>query len=299
MALLPRDGKTFRQMYLVTRALWRLMLTIAHIALGHVFGIFVFPWLVLDQRRQINQWWSVRLLGFMGIQIESRHTRKLSESGHGLIVSNHVSFIDIVLINALVPSTFVSKDDVAGWPIIGSLAKHAGTIFIERGNRRAAQLTRALMTTQLRSGQRLAIFPEGTSTSGSHVLPFHAALFQAAVDTNTPVFCLAISYFNPAGLHCDRPAFTGDMSFFECLWRTLSSECIRAHIHHVQTLKAPHSNRQHLAHYSRFLITHSRDELARNQLWMKRDPQNELIFDLHETVRSPSEADFLNGTIAQ
>jgi 1-acyl-sn-glycerol-3-phosphate acyltransferase len=100
-----------------------------------------------------------------------------------------VSWIDIFAMNALTPVAFVSKDDVIHWPIIGTLARHNETIFLQRGSRGHAHTIGREMAERLQSGNWLAVFPEGTTTDGTHLHPFHGALLQPAIDAGavTPV----------------------------------------------------------------------------------------------------------------
>lgn len=96
-----------------------------------------------------------------------------------LVISNHASWQDIFFLGGTVPVCFVAKDDVAGWPVIGMLARMAGTIFVDRSNRQAAGETTRLMQEKLEQGARIALFPEGTTGDGNRLLPFKSSLFAA------------------------------------------------------------------------------------------------------------------------
>lgn len=131
---------------------------------------------------------------------------RVADIRSGLLVANHVSFVDIFAINALIPCGFVAKSDVAGWPSIGWLSRRNDTVFIERGKPKAAHLTRQRMLEVLAAERRLAVFPEGTvTTTGDRVLPFHGALFQGAIDSATPVHCLVIEHVDSDGSRTDAP----------------------------------------------------------------------------------------------
>ncbi len=97
---------------------------------------------------------------------------------HGAQVANHCSWMDIFVLNACVPAQFVAKDDVARWPIVSSVARAVGTLFIKRDPREAKR-QQAQIEERLRAGQRLIFFPEGTSSDGLRVLPFKPTLFAA------------------------------------------------------------------------------------------------------------------------
>jgi 1-acyl-sn-glycerol-3-phosphate acyltransferase len=210
---------------------------------------------------KIKQWWARCSLMALGISFDpSAHLVAESRPG-GLVVSNHISFIDILLINAIAPSDFVSKSDVTHWPVIGWLATRVGTIFIERGNRRAAHRTQEVMVERLIAGRRVAIFPEGTTTSGKHLLPFHAALFQAAVDSAVAVHCLCISYHEGDGKPSQRPAFVGDLSLQDCMWQIVTGGPIVARVSWLVEMTPPHIDRRHLAHHAHQLMSHALAQL--------------------------------------
>ena len=137
-----------------------------------------------------------------------------------LLAINHVSWLDIVALNAAAPTRFVSKSDVDRWPLVGALARGAGTLFIERSRPRDAMRVMHDMTRCLRDGQQVSVFPEGTTSAGDRILPLHANLFQAAVSASVPVQPVLLRY-----LDADRatpstaPAYVGDDSMLLTLWR--------------------------------------------------------------------------------
>ncbi|MBI5109269.1 MAG: 1-acyl-sn-glycerol-3-phosphate acyltransferase [Rhodocyclales bacterium] len=169
---------------------------------------------------------------------------------NGLLVANHVSFVDIFAINALLPAGFVAKSDVAGWPLIGWMSRHNDTVFIERGSRKAAHHTQQQMLSILASGRRLAIFPEGTTTAGEGVLPFHGALFQAAIDAGASVTALAIEYVDAKGCLTAAPAYIGDVSLLDCLLNIIGSNGIRVRITLAARFAPPLQDRRRLAHHA-------------------------------------------------
>lgn len=236
----------------------RLGLIGLHLASAAVQLALLYPFVRPATRNRLKQRWSRQLLDRLGIGIELRGAGAanvpipLPQSG--LLVSNHISFIDIFAINAILPSTFVSKDDVAGWPLIGWLSRRAGTLFIARGSRRAAHLTQQQMLDTLAGGERMAVFPEGTSSDGRQVLPFHAALFQAAVDSGQPVHALAIRYLDRHGNPSIAPAYIDDIGLLDCLVATLSAGGLRAELTLAGTLPAAGSDRRTLARRAHHLI---------------------------------------------
>ena len=168
-------------------------------------------------------------------------------------MSNHISWLDIYVINALVPAAFVAKDDVKGWPLIGWLCEHTETIFIERGSRAAAQRTRETMTGCLRAGAHVAVFPEGTTTGGDRVLPFHAALFQSAIDAGVPVVPLALHYVDRQGNPSRAPAYDGDITLWQSMRTIVRADGIAVDLRVLELLESRTAERRQLSarcHYA-------------------------------------------------
>ena len=174
----------------------RFLRGLAH-ALGGLFTIvFVFPRLSEAQRQDRVQAWAAGLLRVVGIRLEV-HGAPV-DAGPVLMVANHLSWLDITVLHAGRHCRFVSKAEVHHWPIIGRLASGAGTLFIERESRRDALRVVHHMAQALRAGDVLAVFPEGTTSDGQDVLPFHANLLQAAITADAPVQPVALDYLEAA-----------------------------------------------------------------------------------------------------
>ena len=220
-----------------------------HLAWGGLQTALVFPFADIGRRDRMKQHWSRELLNLLRIEIDAADPALESLEG-GLLVANHVSFIDIFVINALLPSGFVAKSDVATWPLIGWLSRHNETVFIERGNRKAAHQTQKHMLDVLERGRRLTLFPEGTTTLGTSVLPFHGALFQSAVDAAVPVHALVIRYVDANGMASTAPAYIGDTSLLDCLLNILGSGGVRARLQLAESFLPPLAERRQLAHRS-------------------------------------------------
>ena len=193
---------------------------IAHLLIGLFRVALVFPFCSMGRRRQIRYHWSRRLLSLFGFTLKIEGSLPAQP---GLIAANHVSWIDIFAVNALTPVAFVSKDDVIHWPIIGTLARHNETIFLQRGSRGHAHTIGKDMARRLEDGSWLAVFPEGTTTDGTHLHPFHAALLQPAIDANVPVTPVALRYEDPDGNLTLLPAYTGDTSLWESFCAILAA----------------------------------------------------------------------------
>lgn len=146
-----------------------------------------------------------------------------------LLVSNHISWVDILALHAVCHCRFVAKADVKRWPLIGTLATGGGTLYVERESRRDAMRVVHHMAQALAAGDILAVFPEGTTGDGNSVLPFHGNLIQAAIETDAPVQAVAIQYIDDqSGRPSQALSYMGDESLVGSIWRTLRAHAVHA-----------------------------------------------------------------------
>ena len=150
--------------------------------------------------------------------------------GGVLLVSNHVSWLDICVLATVERTRFVAKSEVAAWPIVGPVAARVGTFFIVRGSFRDAKRVKDAIAAALGAGGRVAAFPEGTTTDGSRVGRFYPALFQAALDAGAVVQPVAVRYVDEDGRRVDDAAFIDEMSFGQSLWQISRRSLIRAEL---------------------------------------------------------------------
>ena len=234
------------------RTTFRLAGAALHVLLG--VGIAAtLPWLPEGVGRNAKSRWCRQLLRILGVRLVSLGT----PLSRGLFVANHVSWLDILAINALAPASLVSKDDVRHWPVIGWLSAKAGTLFIERGSRLAAQRTREHLVGELRGGGRVGVFPEGTTSCGDHVLPFHGALFQSAIDAGAPVAPVMLRYTDSGGQPTAAAAYVGEITFWESVRTIVASSGLTVRVMFLSALDSTTSDRRHLAHHSHQLIAHA------------------------------------------
>ena len=225
--------------------------------IGQVFkGCFIllliFPWLKAEQRHQSIRKWCKQLLGIFQMRLSVIGAEQLEDT-HYLMAANHISWIDIHVINAYKPHYFVAKSEVASWPIFGWMAKQLGTLFIERGKSNSIRNMVQEIAEQL-SQKAICIFPEGTSTDGWQVAPFKPNLFEAAIVASAPVYVLAFLYFDlQTGKKTTAPAFIGDMGLVDSMWNLICSPPICAQISISEKLPAL-KDRKALAELSQSLI---------------------------------------------
>jgi len=231
------------------RAAFRLARVGLHLAWGMATVAFVYPFVTQRLRLALKQRWSWQLLETLGVRLYANRQRLT-----GLVAANHISFLDIFVINAVMPAAFVSKDDVRHWPLIGWLCAHTGTLFLARGSRAAAAQARADIVERLRAGDLVAIFPEGTTSDGAQVLPFHGALFQSAIDAGRPVTPVLLRYTDTSGQRSRAPAYDGEVTMVQCLWAIARADGLTAHLEALPPQPADEVDRRHLAAHVHRLI---------------------------------------------
>lgn len=149
----------------------------------------------------------------------------------GLVVCNHLSYVDIAALGSACPCAFVSKAEVRAWPFIGWAAAMAGTVFVRRAHRREVTGQVEDIKGAIARGVPIVLFPEGTSTDGSQVLPFRSALLQAALETGCDVTPAALTYnADPPGDAVNDICWWGGVGFIPHLWRFLALRSFRANV---------------------------------------------------------------------
>lgn len=200
-----------------------------HVIYGLLILSCAFPFLGRTGKDKKIRKWSRRLLDILGIELEIEGSQLMQGDPH-LIASNHISWLDIHVINAYKPISFVAKSEVAGWPIFGWMAKCLGTVFIRRDSARHAREV-VMQLAQILKRESICIFPEGTSTAGNHVLTFKPNLFEAAIVSRSPVYPLSIQYFSKSsGERSEAVAFVGDMGLLESISRVIKTPILVARI---------------------------------------------------------------------
>lgn len=191
--------------------------------------LLLFPRLSAQQKQIRVQVWSLEMLARLGIRLAIQGSP--AAQGPLLLVANHISWLDITALHAARFCRFVSKADVKAWPLIGALAAGVGTLFIQRESRRDAMRVVHHMAQSLRDGDVLAVFPEGTTSDGVHLLPFHANLLQAAISAEAPVQPVALQFVDTrSGQRSLAPCYVGDDTLLGSVWRTLCASGITVRI---------------------------------------------------------------------
>ena len=210
------------------RAAWRLLRCVVHGLHGLAIVLLRFGALDAAQRHARIRWWSAKMLRLMGIamQVEGR-----VHEGGTLLVANHVSWLDINALHAVVPQArFVSKADIQSWPLVSQLADAADTLYLQRERKRDALRVVHVVAEALTDGQLVAVFPEGTTSDGRALLPFHANLLQAAIATGTPIQPVALRFSDARERISRSVEFVGATTLVESLWRVACADQLVAHV---------------------------------------------------------------------
>ncbi len=222
----------------------RLPLLTLHILVGVLIAAVLGPG---RQRRYVSTrplaWWSRGLCWILGLRLQ---IRGVAHAGATLFVANHISWLDIFCIAAVCPTQFLAKQEVAEWPLFGWLCRRAGTAFIRRGGENGAGEAMEHLVWRLRQGERVLVFPEGTSTPGETVRRFHPRLLQSAILARCPVQAITLRYPQADGINRLVP-FIDDDELLPHLWRLLGEPGFIAELYFGRVHAPPHSSRDALA----------------------------------------------------
>ena len=228
-----------------------------HLMVGLVKVAILFPFLGEPARERRIQRWSRQLVAICGVGMSFDHSAQPEPVSPALIICNHISWLDIFVINTIHPCRFVAKSDIRSWPLIGWLCEHTGTIFIARGKQRDVRRIYAGLVKSIHEGERVAFFPEGTTAPQGTVLPFHANLFEAAIEAEVPVQPYALRYVDAdGGLH-DSADFIGEMTFIESVIAIMKSGGMHAELIRLPAIPTDGAHRRELATAARELVANA------------------------------------------
>ena len=168
--------------------------------------------------------WSEFACSMMGIRVRTCGTMPRS----GLLVSNHLTYLDVIVLSSIWPCVFVAKRDIATWPLFGWLARAAGTIFVDREHRLSSPAVVDSVRHAIAKGSFVVLFPEGTSSDGSTVLPFKSALLESAAQLRCPVAAASVEYALDSGSVANDVCYWRDMTFGPHLLNLFFKRKIRA-----------------------------------------------------------------------
>lgn len=233
---------------------------ILHILLGLFCVLVIFPMLNETGRIRLERWYSGKLLRLFRITPVLQGPWPAMP---GMLVLNHVSWLDIFAVNSVSPSIFIAKSEIASWPLAGRLVAGAGTIFIERGRRQAVHKVIKDAEVRMQRGRQVAVFPEGTTTDGTGLATFHANMFQAAINADVPLIPVALRYTDETGSLTTEPAFVGEQTMAQnvmLLWRSKRRYTVT--LVPCEPVHAPGWTRHHYAEVCQTAIQARLNEMA-------------------------------------
>ena len=231
MQTLRALGKFLRVLGWVLRGYWRIR-TVFHQLTDEA------------QAREVEAW-ARGMLAIMGIEV-----RVIGHPAQGpvLMASNHISWLDILVMHAACHCRFVAKSEIRSWPLVGVLTSGGGSLYIERSSHRDAMRVVHQMTEALKQGQVLAVFPEGGTGDGVTLLPFHANLLQAAISADAPIQPIALQFVEAQTEQRSlAPCYHADDTLISSLWRTLCAPPLLAQVHYGEPQNAQGRNRREWA----------------------------------------------------
>ncbi|HEX8949888.1 MAG TPA: lysophospholipid acyltransferase family protein [Dissulfurispiraceae bacterium] len=239
----------------VSRAVALIWHNLVFLLLGLMIDAFPFAGNArkLHIRAYCMMWWARIACLILGVH---RTTTGACEGGNVFfVVSNHCSYLDILVIGSIMPTVFVAKKEVAAWSLLGRLAGLAGTVFIDRESRAASVRKLEEIKTRLRSGMSVAAFPEGTTNDGMSIRDFKSMLFQAPIDTEVPVLPLSLLYSHIDGVPVspetkDRIAWYAEMPFLSHFWELMGIRRIDVRTQFGSPLYGEASGRRGLASFA-------------------------------------------------
>ncbi len=227
------------------RAVLRLTAAIALILLG-ILSAPPVRLLPARPRHALVRAWATALVRAFGIRVTVHGSP--GPDGGRLIVANHISWLDIPLVAAAIPCRMLAKSDIRDWPVLGPLSRQSGTLFIERDRLRALPDTVETITRALLAGDRVTVFPEGSTWCGRAHGPFRRAAFQSSLDARVPVQPVRLAYRLPDGSLAAAPAFVGDDTLTASLWRIAKARGVRAEVRLLPRIPpGRHTDRRELA----------------------------------------------------
>jgi 1-acyl-sn-glycerol-3-phosphate acyltransferase len=226
--------------------IFRVVRIVCHILYGLLLAC-IYPLLKLRSRQRLMQHWSRALLDLLNVQLEIFGQQPPWSNHSALLVANHISWLDVFAINAANPSCFVAKSEVRSWPLIGLLCRLTMTIFVKRNSPRDALRTNKAIANTLKSGECVALFPEGTSSDGCSVGNFHSSLLQCSIDAETCIQPIAIRYHDGSGLRSSNANFIDDMTLIQSLLNILYSRNLHATLTFLPKVASKDKKRRTLA----------------------------------------------------
>lgn len=230
---------------------------VLHVMQGLATAALIFPFCSIATRDFLVRSWSRKIIAIFNVSIHVRGGPPDSNTKGAVFAANHISWLDVWVIDSQHACRFIAKSEVEGWPVVGWLATKTGTLFIERERKRHAAILNREVAVALAAGDCIAVFPEGTTTDGRRLKRFFGTLLQPAADSGAPLIPVAIRYVGDDGEIDLTPAFIDDMTLIESLRRMLRARRTRAEIAFLPAIDTRGKTRREIAHAAEAAIAAS------------------------------------------
>ena len=218
-----------------------------HVAQGLLVTGLVYPRVSPAIRAALTQAWAHKLLRILNVTLSVHGLRPEDGARNLYVVANHVSWLDIFVVNATQPSRFIAKSEIRDWPVAGWLCEAAGTLFVRRTKRSDTTRINREIHDALEVGDAIALFPEGTTTGGDRLLKFHTSLFEPAVVNAATVAPAALRYRHNNGEAARAVIFIGDTTFAQSMSAIIASRHMIAEITFAPQIAAADKSRREVA----------------------------------------------------
>ena len=221
----------------------------------------------LDDRQQARACrWNLKFIQLLNIE---QDIYGQPEEGNLLMVANHISWKDILVLNSLYHTRFVAKSEIEKWPLVGWISRKMGTLFINRSSIADVRQLTTRIADRLSRGEKVTLFPEGTTTDGSHIKAFYPGLFQAAINAEANIQPVVIVY-KVDDKHSPHIPYFGEISMLENLWTVIGYDHIVAEIHFTPLISAQDRSRKELSE----IAFQQMIEVLNQRLEISRQPPN-------------------------
>ncbi len=210
------------------RFFFRAILLILLLLAGLSIAAVLLPFMNRRCQDVVTKVWSCCLMFVCGVKVIRRGTPILA--GPAMWVANHVSWIDIFILNSWRSTSFIAKQEIRRWPVIGWLVARVGTVFIERGQRQAIAKVSASMKSLFAQNICVGLFPEGTTSDGLDIMPFSTSLFEPAMRAQVPIQPVALVFWHK-GERSGSMAFIGEETLLHNIWKLLSAHDVCVEVH--------------------------------------------------------------------
>ncbi|HEV2211875.1 MAG TPA: lysophospholipid acyltransferase family protein [Gammaproteobacteria bacterium] len=239
----------------------RALLLLLHILLGVLITLGVVLMPAAARARSVpplRRWWLSRSGAILGLKVMNHGA---PAAGPVLLVANHISWLDILVLATQSRACFVAKAEISDWPVIGWLAEVGGTLFIRRGDHKSYREVLATVIRRLQGGEPIVVFPEGTSHAAVSPAQFRPRMFQAAVDAGAGVQPVAL-YYGVGSDNLGRIAYVGDDTFVRSLWELLGERRLLAEVTFLPMLPSSGQSCRELATEAWLGVVRATEQLA-------------------------------------